>query len=198
LVRLGVPVADGGAGGAWAAIPDGFPALRPVFRGMEDTGRVLRGRFVEGLGAAQFAERVAVDRLRELAGTTPGEPVAVALSATDPANRFGTLLAWPSHPPGVRPVRRAGAFVVLVDGHLMFYLAQGGRHLLSYGDADAMAVARPLAAGLTALATALKREGQGSFTLERVDDQSAYKSPLAAALRAIGFSSAPKGLTWYG
>lgn len=179
-------------------IPGGFPALRPVFRGMEDTGRVLRGRFVEGLGAAQFAERVSVDRLRELAGTSPGEPVAVALSVADPANPFGTLLPWPSHPSGVRPVRRAGAFVVLVDGRLMFYLAQGGRHLLSYCDADPAAMARPLAAGLTALAIALKRERHGSFTLERVDDQSTYKSPLTAALRAIGFSSAPKGLAWYG
>ncbi|AST28110.1 ATP-dependent helicase [Ralstonia pseudosolanacearum] len=179
-------------------IPGGFPALRPVFRGMEDAGRVLHGRFVEGLGAAQFAERVTVDRLRELAGTSPDEPVAVALSAADPANPFGTLLPWPSHPSGVRPVRRAGAFVVLVDGRLMFYLAQGGRHLLSYGDADAAAMARPLADGLTALAIALKRERQGAFTLERVDDQLTYKSPLAAALRAIGFSSAPKGLTWYG
>lgn len=180
-------------------IPGGFPALRPIFRCMEDTGRVLRGRFVEGLGAAQFAERVTVDRLRELAAAPPGEPVAVSLSAADPANPFGTLLPWPPHSSSVRPVRRAGALVVLVDGRLMFYLVQGGRHLLSYGDADAVAMARPLAAGLTALAAALKRERHGTtFTLERVDDQLAYKSPLAAALRAIGFSSAPKGLAWYG
>ncbi|MFB9241340.1 ATP-dependent helicase [Massilia antarctica] len=177
-------------------IPGGFPALRPVLRGMEDAGRVLRGRFVEGLGAAQFAERVTVDRLRELAAAPPGEPVAVPLSAADPANPFGTLLPWPSHPSNVRPARRTGAFVVLVDGCLMFYLAQGGRHLLSYGDADAVDMARPLAAGLTALAIALKREQHGTFTLELVDDQSTYKSPLCAALRAIGFSSAPKGLAW--
>ncbi|MDH6164942.1 ATP-dependent Lhr-like helicase [Variovorax boronicumulans] len=178
-------------------IPGGFPALRPVFRGMEDAGRILRGRFVEGLGAAQFAERVTVDRLRELAGAPSAEPVAVSLSAADPANPFGTLLPWPSHPSSTRPVRRTGAFVVLVDGRLMFYLAQGGRHLLSYGDAEAVAMARPLAAGLTSLATALKRERHAAFTLERVDNQSTYKSPLCAAIRAIGFSSAPKGLAWY-
>ncbi|KQX21332.1 ATP-dependent helicase [Variovorax sp. Root434] len=178
-------------------IPGGFPALRPVFRGMEDVGRVLRGRFVEGLGAAQFAERVTVDRLRELAGAPPAEPVAVSLSAADPANPFGTFMPWPSHPSSARPVRRAGSFVVLVDGRLMFYLAQGGRHLLSYGDADAVAMARPLAIGLTALAAALKREKLATFTLERVDDQTPHKSPLCAALRAIGFSSAPKGLAWY-
>ncbi|WP_241239375.1 ATP-dependent helicase [Xanthomonas sp. BRIP62409] len=179
-------------------IPGGFPALRPVFRGMEDTGRVLRGRFVEGLGAAQFAERTTVDRLRELAAAPLGEPVAVAMSAADPANPFGTLLPWPSHASSVRPVRRAGALVVLVDGCLMYYLVQGGRHLLSYADANSIDLAKPLAAGLTALATALKRERHGTFNLERVNDQLAPKSPLAAALRAIGFSSAPKGLTWYG
>ena len=179
-------------------IPGGFPALRPVFRGMEDTGRVLRGRFVEGLGAAQFAERMTVDRLRELACTSPGEPVAVALSAVDPANPFGTLLPWPPHPSSTRPACRAGAFVVLVDGRLMFYLVQGGRHLLSYGDADDVAMAKAHVAGLDALATALKREKHGAFTLERVDDLSPSRSPLAPALRAIGFSSAPKGLAWYG
>lgn len=31
-------------------VPGGFPALAPVLRTMEDTGRILRGRFVEGLG----------------------------------------------------------------------------------------------------------------------------------------------------
>lgn len=175
----------------------GFPALRPVLRGMEDLGRVLRGRFVEGLGAAQFAERVTVDRLREIAGAPPAEPVAVCLSAADPANPFGTFMPWPSHASSMRPVRRAGAFVVLVDGCLMFYLAQGGRQLLSYGDAQAVAMARPLAMGLTALAGALKRAKSATFTLERVNDQTPFKSPLYAALRAIGFSSVPRGLAWY-
>ncbi|MBF8668360.1 ATP-dependent helicase [Pseudomonas putida] len=179
-------------------IVGGFPALRPVFRGMEDVGRVLRGRFVDGLGAAQFAERITVDRLRELASRLQSEPVAVSLSAVDPANPYGTLLPWPPHSSKLRPARRVGALVVLVDGHLMFYLAQGGRHLLSYGDSDADNMARQLAGGLTALAAALKRGKSTNFTLERVDDQSVYKSPLCAALRAIGFTSAAKGLTWYG
>ncbi|WP_419715617.1 Lhr family helicase [Dickeya dianthicola] len=72
--------------------PGGFSALQPVFRGMEDTGRVIRGRFVLGLGAAQFAERTTVDRLRELAEQTPSVPTPVALSAVDPGNPFGTIL----------------------------------------------------------------------------------------------------------
>ena len=79
----------------------------------------------------------------------------------------------------------------------MFYLAQGGRHLLSYADADAAAMAKPLATGLTALAAALKRARFATFTLERVDEHASFKSPLYAALRAVGFSSVPKGLAWY-
>jgi ATP-dependent Lhr-like helicase len=178
-------------------IPGGFPALRVVLRSMEDAGKVLRGRFIEGLGAAQFAERATVDRLRELAGRPAAAPVAVALSAADPANPFGTFISWPSHPSGLGPARRPGAIVVLVDGRLMFYLTQGGRRLFSYGDLNSDHMTKPLAAGLAALAVALKRGRHASFTLELVDDQSAFKSPLSAALRASGFSSAPKGLAWF-
>ncbi|MEB2230954.1 ATP-dependent helicase [Xanthomonas campestris pv. campestris] len=179
------------------SIQGGFPALRVVFRSMEDSGKVLRGRFIDGLGAAQFAERATVDRLRELANMPPAEPVAVSLSAADPASPFGTLLPWPHHSSSLRPARRTGAIVVLVDGRLMFYLAQGGRRLLSYGDADCVHMAEPLSAGLTALAVALKRGRHSSFTLELVDEQSAFTSPLSTALRAVGFSRTPKGLAWY-
>lgn len=179
-------------------VPGGFPALLPAFRGMEDAGRVLRGRFIEGLGAAQFAERATIDRLRELAEARPAEPVAVALSACDPANPFGTILPWPTHPSTVRPTRRSGAFVVIVDGHLILYLAQGGRNLLTYVDAEDPAVAKSVATGLMALSAALKREKLRMFTLEAVDDHPVGTTRLADALRAIGFSRVPKGLGWYG
>lgn len=39
----------------------------PLLRRMEDTGALLRGRFVEGLGPVQFAERETVEVLRSLA-----------------------------------------------------------------------------------------------------------------------------------
>ncbi len=46
------------------------------------------GRFVEGLGGAQFAERLTIDRLRDLATQTAQTRhyTPVALSANDPAN----------------------------------------------------------------------------------------------------------------
>lgn len=178
-------------------VPGGFAALRVVLRSMEDAGKVLRGRFIEGLGAAQFAERTCIDRLRELASLPAAKPVAVALSAADPANPFGTFLSWPAHPSNLRLTRRAGSIVVLVDGRLMFYLVQGGRRLLCYADPEVETMAEPLVAGLTALAVALKRARHASFTLEQVNDQTAFRSPLYPALRQVGFASAPKGLTWY-
>src|SRR5205823_4125396 len=53
----------------------GFAAVYGVLRAMEEAGRVRRGYFVAGRGAAQFALPGAVDRLRDL--REPGEEPAV-------------------------------------------------------------------------------------------------------------------------
>jgi ATP-dependent Lhr-like helicase len=37
-------------------LPGGFSAIYPVLRRLEETGRIRRGYFVAGLGAAQFAQ----------------------------------------------------------------------------------------------------------------------------------------------
>ncbi len=188
IVTRGAAVAEGIAGG--------FPALQQVYRGMEDTGRVLRGRFVEGLGGAQFADRLLVDRLRGIAeALRPGAAdIAVGLSAVDPANPFGTVLPWPAHRTGQRPVRRAGAFVVIGGGRLLMYLAQGGRNLQVYVEADDPS----LGAASQALASALRRGRRSSFTLELINDAVVKRDALMDALRAAGFSSAPKGVSWEG
>ncbi len=75
-------------------IPGGFPSMQTLCRSMEDSGRIMRGRFVEGLGGAQFAERLTIDRLRDLAtqATQTRHYTPVALSANDPANVWGNLL----------------------------------------------------------------------------------------------------------
>ena len=65
-----------------------------MLRRLEETGRVRRGYFVAGLGAAQFAQPGAVDLLRA-AREDPETPLAVTLAATDPANPYGALLPWP-------------------------------------------------------------------------------------------------------
>ena len=194
IVTRGAAVAEGIAGG--------FPALVQVYRGMEDAGRVLRGRFVEGMGGAQFAERGLVDALREVADAQPQGSVGatLGLSAVDPANPFGPVLPWPAHRAVLRPVRRPGALVVIGGGHLRMYLAQGGRQLLTWfdGDGDGAGTDAALAAAAQALAIALRRGRRMSFTLELIDDQPVRRDAVSEALRAVGFTRAPKGLAWEG
>ena len=88
----------------WAG---GFAAAYGILKAMEEAGRVRRGYFVAGCGAAQFALPGAVDRLRAVRERS-GEPAAVVLAATDPANPYGAALPWPDRPEGRRPMRTAG------------------------------------------------------------------------------------------
>jgi len=84
----------------------GFGALYRVLGAAEDTGRVRRGYFVEGLGGAQFAEPGAVERLRAVASELEADdhrPQAVVLAATDPANPYGAALPWPGRGEGTGP-----------------------------------------------------------------------------------------------
>ncbi|KAF1013409.1 MAG: hypothetical protein GAK31_03558 [Stenotrophomonas maltophilia] len=122
----------------------------------------------------------------------------VALSVLDPANPFGSLLAWPTHAAGQRPLRRAGAFVVIGDGRPLLYLAQGGRSLLSWLQDSDRATPALLAAAAQALARALRGGRRLSFTLERIDEAPVARGALTDALRAAGFSNVPKGLDWLG
>ncbi len=67
----------------------GFGALYPVLKGLEETGRVRRGYFVEGLAGAQFAQPGAVERLRALRLEEPpldgfGSGDVQLLAALDP------------------------------------------------------------------------------------------------------------------
>jgi ATP-dependent Lhr-like helicase len=100
IVTRGSVVAEGVSGG--------FAGVYRVLAAAEESGRVRRGYFVEGLGAAQFASTGAVDRLRAQsrplpdvpttlgAGRRDGAPSAVVLAASDPANPYGAALGWPA------------------------------------------------------------------------------------------------------
>src|SRR6185295_7523528 len=74
-------------------VPGGFSTVYPVLKLMEESGRLRRGYFVTGLGAAQFALPGAVDRLRSLRDAPEVAEVAV-LAANDPANPYGATLPW--------------------------------------------------------------------------------------------------------
>ncbi|MEU8355143.1 DEAD/DEAH box helicase [Nonomuraea sp. NPDC048882] len=184
-------------------LPGGFTPVYQVLRAYEESGRCRRGYFVEGLGGAQFALPGAVDRMRAMApGIAPtsqpapgtakagGGRRAVVLASADPASPYGAALPWPQRPGDVghKPGRKAGALVVLVDGHLVLYVERGGKTLLSFTDGDRLQPA------VDALALAVRDGALGKLTVERADGASIVDSPLAAALEAAGFHPTPRGL----
>jgi len=167
-------------------VEGGFAGVYKVLSAAEDAGRVRRGYFVEGLGAAQFASVGAIDRLR-----TVGPRGAEVLAACDPANPYGAALAWPAVTGDHRPARKAGALVVLVEGEPVVYLERGGHTALTWA-----AASEALGAAATELAGLIAGGRLAALTVERIDGAPALGGdhPLAAALLAAGFRLTPKGL----
>ncbi|HZM30446.1 MAG TPA: DEAD/DEAH box helicase [Acidimicrobiales bacterium] len=169
----------------------GFAGVYPVLRALEEKGRIRRGYFVAGLGAAQFALGGAVDRLRSARPATEGggrhEPSPpVALAATDPAQPYGAALPWPAT--GGRPARAAGALVVLADGEPVAFVERGGRSIWTF----------PAAVDQGGWPTALARrveDGRArSHEVQTVDGEPVRTSPWADAFRAAGYADGYRGL----
>ena len=165
--------------------PGGFSALYPVYGHLEETGRIRRGYFVEGLGGSQFALPGAVDRLRS---ESPDE--LTILAATDPANPYGGVLPWPDIE-GVRLARDGGAYVLLHGGELIGYLDKGRRGLSLFDPT-------PDRFGQISRALAEVARRFRRLTLVTVNGEPAPVSPLAAPLGEWGFATAPRGLTYRG
>ncbi|RQP11771.1 MAG: DEAD/DEAH box helicase [Microbacteriaceae bacterium] len=175
-------------------VEGGFALAYKVLASLEETGRVRRGYFVEGLGAAQFATPATVDRLRafNVDRDDKAPPVAVTLGATDPANPYGAALGWPSRDDDMkhRPGRKAGALVVLVDGALGLYVEKGGKTVLDFLDPDADDAREAAAASLASTV----RAAGGRLRVERIDGAFAVGTPLGDALFRAGFAATPQGL----
>jgi ATP-dependent Lhr-like helicase len=176
-------------------IDGGFSAVYPVLRAMEDAGRIRRGYFVDGLGAAQFAHAGALDRLRAV--REPADPPARGevqlLAAADPANPYGAALAWPRRDEADRrPYQRAaGAYVVLVDGIAVLYLERGGATLQALPAAADTDLAIVAAAALRALvADGRLRE----LVIRKVDGDDVSVSPFRPVLLEAGFVAGYRGL----
>jgi ATP-dependent helicase Lhr and Lhr-like helicase len=181
LQRHGVLTREAVVSEGWAG---GFASLYPVLRAMEESGRIRRGYFVEGLGGSQFALPGAVDRLRALRESGGG---VIAMAATDPANAYGVILPWPETAES-RMGRAAGAYCVLDEGRLVLYLERGGRSLLTNGEVRAEHLL-----ALIGLATA-----GGKVELQKVDGVSVMESPLKELIRSAGFTSTHRSLVAYG
>ncbi|MBF4162281.1 ATP-dependent helicase [Nocardioides acrostichi] len=188
-------------------VPGGFAGVYKVLSAFEDSGRARRGYFVAGLGAAQFGTAGSVDRLRTFTDDALDDaggaaPTAVLLAATDPANPYGAALPWPERAggdsggsegaeSGHRPGRKAGALVVLVEGHLALYVERGGRTLLSWSDDR-----RLLDPATSALSDAAREGALGRVSVEKADGAPLLGSgsALRESLQAAGFVATPRGL----
>ena len=194
LERHGVLTREAVAG---EAVDGGFSAVYPVLRAMEEAGRIRRGYFVDGLGAAQFALPGAVDRLRALRDQ-PGEAagdhgrVVHLLAAADPANPYGAALPWPRRGDDDRRSlqRAAGAYAALVDGAAVVYVDRGGTSIQLLPAAEDP---EALAAGLRSLADLVADGRVRELVIGKVDGEPIALSRHRDALLAAGFVHGYRG-----
>lgn len=165
VVTRGAVVAEKAAGG--------FAEAYRTLSAWEDSGEVLRGYIVEGLGGAQFAPRDVISQLRRaqdergngLGGARSGAGVGTGagelatshnapqlLSVLDPANPFGSTLPWPevsrSAGEGMAPTRTAGAMIVIATGRAEAYVSRGAKNVVlfarpDFGDATSAELGAP-------------------------------------------------------
>jgi ATP-dependent Lhr-like helicase len=194
LERHGILTREAVAG---EPVDGGFSAVYPVLRLLEEGGRIRRGYFVDGLGAAQFALPGAVDRLRalrDLPGELAGERGGAVhlLAAADPANVYGAALAWPRRDEADRrPFQRAaGAYVALVDGEPVLYVDRGGTSLQALPAAEDPGV---LETALRSLADLVTDGRARELVIAKIDGEPVAASRFGPALLAAGFVPAYRG-----
>jgi ATP-dependent Lhr-like helicase len=179
-------------------IEGGFSAVYPILRALEESGRIRRGYFVEGLGAAQFAQGGAIDRLRGAreAATSARDRRVHLLAAADPANPYGAGVAWPRRgEDDRRPYQRAaGAYVVLVEGDAVLYVDRGGSSLQTMPAWDDPERAVAAAAALGDLVGAGPDARMRELVIGKVDGQPVGDSPARQVLLDAGFVAGYRGL----
>ncbi|BDA65669.1 hypothetical protein MANAM107_25030 [Actinomyces capricornis] len=207
-----------------AGLPGGLGPLMPVLRRMEDTGVLLRGRFVEGQGSFQLAERETVEALRALAagseaggsggtgtaGHGAGGGGAVVLEVRDPACLVGRGVAWPEPalPPGLAQrearceaegaaLRRRGTRVVLMGGRPVLHAAPRMRGLTSFTpDRGELlgALVALVADGRRAERRGSRRGGSRRCVVEALNGVPAFDRGVSALLAEAGLVRDPRGM----
>jgi ATP-dependent Lhr-like helicase len=185
----------------------GFSAVYDVLKALEESGRIRRGYFVAGLGAAQFALPAAVDLLRQLRSAPPDEkPEFVQLAASDPANPYGSVLRWPELPvaeedseSAPRVLTRASyAEVILRNGQLVAWLRRGNPNLLVFLPAEEPERGQT-AAGLAHFLCArgqqrMRGNSHEGVLITTINGQPVAAHPMARFLMDAGFHAGPLGM----
>jgi ATP-dependent Lhr-like helicase len=193
LLRYGVLVRDAIKA---EGIAGGFSSIYEVLKAMEDSGRVRRGYFVEGVGAAQFVQPGLEERLRG-ERTAHDESRALILASSDPASPYGLSLPWPEAK--ARPMRSPGANVVIGSGgRVLAWIARQESSMITFfressfeREEDARVVATTLQ---RAVERAVERGERRAYLVTRIDGEEAAHTALGRALIAVGFQSTARGL----
>ena len=190
----------------------GFADAYRTLSAWEDSGVVLRGYVVEGLGGAQFAPRGVISQLRRMedgtdsthsAGLSAGPARAIILAAADPANPYGSALPWPEVAEDVpSPHRGAGSLVILRNGQALAHLSRGARGLsilgqkqaMSFGDEDAGVASGIITHIVDAIIATVRAGRLAPVVLERIDGVSVMGADTRA-WTAAGARLTPKGLS---
>ena len=171
-------------------IPGGFSGLYPVLKRMEEHGLLVRGMFVKGFGAAQFASRDTVDVLRDEYGSR--RTSCAALDVTDPAVLTGAAIAWPQQE-HLKPARRAGSIIVLAKGAPVMFAMPKSHKLVSFTDDEPT-----LRSACTELTYTLQRLPSGSVSFAEMNGESLNAcDDVRRLLRAAGFADSPQGMRLY-
>jgi ATP-dependent Lhr-like helicase len=188
-------------------VPGGFSAVYDVLKALEESGRIRRGYFVAGLGAAQFALPAAVDLLRQLRTEPPQErPEFVQLAAADPANPYGSVLRWPDLPVAADDAesaprvltRAAYAEVILRNGELIAWLRRGNPNLLVFlptEEPERSQTASGLAHFLCSRGQErLRGSHQQGVLITTINGQPVAAHPMGRFLMDAGFHPGPLGM----
>jgi len=157
--------------------------IAPALRRLEYSGAIARGWFVRSISGEQYALPEAVEMLRAARTLIPAREKPVALSAIDPANPYGAVVA------GCGIAREAANVVVIRAGRVIAGLQ--GRALITAGEgaADDESFSAAVAAIL-----ALKPR----ITIDSIDGVAALQSPRVGILAAMRFHSDGRSLVFDG
>lgn len=210
VVTRGAIVAEKAAGG--------FAEAYRTLSAWEDSGEVLRGYIVEGLGGAQFAPRDVISQLRRAQDGRGGEAMNNSeasapqlLSVLDPANPYGSTLPWPrsstvqpgsSSAESMAPTRSAGAMIIVAAGRAEAYVSRGGKNVVffarpDFNDATSESPAIPAAQidlVVRVLREAVRAGRLSPVTVEKVNGSSVMDINTTDWV-AAGARLTPKGLS---
>jgi ATP-dependent helicase Lhr and Lhr-like helicase len=148
-----------------------------ALRRLEYAGQIRRGYFVRSLSGEQYALPAALEMLNAARNPVPARERPIALSAADPANPFGAMLA------SCGISREASNLIVIRGGQPIAGLAGRSLRLLQPLEGEA------LSSALRALIDLRRR-----IVVETIDELPALESPRVDLMAAMGFHSDGRSL----